>query len=118
MKTYTLNRISLFLGDTNCMRPWGERVLIVFAQQVHELVPILANELRNLGITGGNLLKNGLKHRGVLLDQLTELLEMRVVAKEFEVWEAFSSRTSSTNSAANTLIPRALSATSLGSSFE
>jgi hypothetical protein len=67
------------------MCTWRKRVFILFAQHVHELLGVLGNGLRNLGTTGGDLLKNRLKHRGVLLDYLTQLPEIVVAAKAREV---------------------------------
>lgn len=97
----------------NLSRTRGERLIIIrlLTQELQELFLILANELRNLGVSSGDLLEDGFEHLWLLLDQLTKLLEVGVIPQKFEAREF--STTGSTSSSASSLL-----ATSLSSSFE
>lgn len=109
----TFNGISLFFRNMNLSRTRGERLIIIrlLTQELQELFLILANELRNLGVSSGDLLEDGFEHLWLLLDQLTKLLEVGVIPQKFEAREV--STTGSTSSSASSLL-----ATSLSSSFE
>lgn len=62
----------------------------------------MANELCNLGVTSCDLLEDGLKHLGLLLNKLAQLLEMGVAPKKFEIRECFSTCGSSTGTGTGT----------------
>jgi hypothetical protein len=85
----------------------------VLSEQLKELFRVLSNNLSNLGVASGNLLQDGLEHLGLLLYQLTELLEVRVAAKEIQVCIT-TSRTTGTSGSSTTTT----TLTSLGSSLE
>lgn len=53
--------------------------------------------MRQLRVSGSQLLKNGLQHLGLLLYDLTELLELWVVAKEVEVSQITGTTSSSSS---------------------
>jgi hypothetical protein len=93
---------------------WRQRAIILFTQELEKLLLILTNELCNLRVTSGDLLKDGFQHLRLLLDQLAELLKMRVIPQEVEIGQSFpssgSTGTSSTTSA--------LSSASLSSGFK
>jgi hypothetical protein len=93
---------------------WRQRAIILFTQELEKLLLILTNELCNLRVTSGNLLKDRFQHLRLLLDQLAELLKVRVIPQEVEVGQSFpssgSTRTSSTTCA--------LSSTGLSSGFK
>jgi hypothetical protein len=55
-----------------------------------------------LGIPGGDLLQDRLKHVGLLLDELTELLEVRVAAEELEACSVTTSSSSSSSASTST----------------
>ena len=84
------------------------------------MIGVLTNDGSNLGIPSSDLLQDGLKHVRLLLDQLTELLEVRVAAEELEAAKGFT--TSSTcagtcTCGTSTTGPTTLT-TGLGSGFE
>lgn len=60
-------------------------VVKVLTQQLEELIRVLSNDLGDLGVASRNLLQDGLKHVGLLLHKLAELLEVGVVAEEVQV---------------------------------
>lgn len=91
--TYALNSISLIFRNTDRLCTRRKHVFTVFTQQLEKLFFVLANELRDLRVTSGDLLKNGLEHLRLLLNKLTQLLEMRVVTKEIEVRKCFATGT-------------------------
>ena len=81
--TYPLNGVALVVGDRDGLRTWGQRPLVVaaFGKKLKKLLGVLANELGKLRIACGNLLQNGLEHRGLLLHDLSKLLKLRVVTQ-------------------------------------
>lgn len=86
--TYTLNRVALLLCDRNRLGAGGQSLVVltkVLSKQLEELFRILPDDLGNLGVASGDLLQDRLKHLGLLLYQLTELLEVGVAAKEIQV---------------------------------
>lgn len=88
-KTHPLNRIPLLLRDpdipTRTRRHRQPVTLHPLSNQLQELLRILANQLRELRVRGAHLLQHVFEHAGILLDQLAELLEHRVVAEEVEI---------------------------------
>lgn len=84
---YSLNGIALVLCDGNglCARRQGHVVVGALSEQLKELVGVRGNELRQLGVPGAELLKYGLQHLRLLLDNLAQLLELGVVPKKVQV---------------------------------
>lgn len=66
--TYPFNRISFLLSHVDLMRAGGQGGIIFLAQKLEKLFLVLTDELRNLRISGGDLLEDGLKHLWLLLD--------------------------------------------------
>jgi hypothetical protein len=52
---------------------------------LQEGVGVGSNKLSQLGVTGAKLLKNWLEHLGLLLNDLAELLELRVRAQKVQI---------------------------------
>lgn len=52
------------------------------------MVRVVSDQLRELRVAGTELLENGLKHLGLLLNDLAKLLELRVVPQEVQVAKA------------------------------
>lgn len=69
------------------MCAWRELALIaeVLRQQLQKLLLVLADELRQLRVARANLLKDRLQHLRLLLHQLTQLLEVRVISQEVQI---------------------------------
>jgi hypothetical protein len=70
------------------IRSGRERRVVVttaFAKKLEELLLILTDKLSELRISSTELLKDWLKHLRLLLDDLAQLLELGIVAKEIEV---------------------------------
>lgn len=89
--TQALDRIALLFGDLDRIRSGRKRRVIVstaLRQQLEELLLILTDKLSELRVSGTELLKDRLKHLRLLLDDLSQLLELRVVTKEIEVSES------------------------------
>ena len=86
-KTYTLDSITLLLGHRDGLRTGRQRgvVVAIFTQQAQELVRVLRNEKCQLGVAGAELLQDRLQHLRLLLNDLAQLLELRVVAEKVEV---------------------------------
>jgi hypothetical protein len=86
------------------LRTRGQLALLVLTeiltQQLQELLRVLSDHLGNLRVTSCDLLQDGLEHVGLLLDKLSELLEVGVAAQEVQVTQSL---TSTTASAATTL---------------
>jgi hypothetical protein len=59
-------------------------VVDILGQKGHESFGILTDKLCNLRVTSGDLLKDGLEHLRLSLDELAKLLELRVVSEEFQ----------------------------------
>lgn len=72
------------------MRPRRQRRVVValLAEERQELLRVLRDELRELRVPRAELLQDGLKHLWLLLHDLAELLELRVVPEEVEVAES------------------------------
>jgi hypothetical protein len=85
--TYPLNSSTFFLRDADSLSPWWERSIIVtiLAQQLQELLRVLSDQLCQLWVTSAYLLEDGLEHLGLLLHDLTKLLELGIVTEEIEV---------------------------------
>lgn len=78
----TFNGIALLLRDRDLVdsgRQWGIFISSRLAEKAEELLRVLCDELSELRVTGTELLKNWLEHLGLLLDYLTELLELGIV---------------------------------------
>ena len=85
--THSLDGIALLLSHTNSLSTRGQRriVVIILAKQAQELVRVLGDQLGELGVSGTQLLENGLKHLRLLLDNLAELLELGIISEEIQV---------------------------------
>lgn len=104
-KAYTFDGVSLLLGDVDLVGAWREGALPFLTQKLQELLLVLTNQLGNLRVTRSDLLKDGLQHLGLLLDQLTELLEVGVVTEEIQAGKTFTrtrTRTRSSSSSTGT----------------
>jgi hypothetical protein len=82
--TQALNSLALLFGDRDGLGAWGQRRILVsiFREQLQELFRVRCNHLRQLGVTGADLLQDRLKHLRLLLYDLSKLLELGVVAQE------------------------------------
>lgn len=92
LRTYTFNSIALFFGDGDRLRTRGKRsvVITILTKETQELIGVLGDQLGKLGVASPELLQNRLQHLRLLLDDLAQLLELGVVAKEVEVAKALS----------------------------
>jgi hypothetical protein len=98
-ETYPFNGIPLFLCNRNSLRSRRQislTVINVLTEKLKKLFGILSNKRGDLGIPGGDLLQDWLKHVGLLLDELTELLEVGVAAEELEAGGVTTSSSSGT----------------------
>lgn len=68
-----------------CARRESHIVIRIFSKELHELVGILSDYLRELWVASCNGLEDWLEHGRLLLDDLSQLLELWVVAQEVEV---------------------------------
>lgn len=85
----------------------------VLRQKLKKLFLVLTNQLSQLWITCSDLLQDGFEHLRLLLHQLSQLLEMRIVAEEIEIAQCASISSTSTSSCSATC-----SAACLGCCFE
>lgn len=85
--TYSFNSFSLLLGHTDSLSAGGQSGIVVsiFAKQVQELIRVCTNQLSQLRVAGTELLQDWLQHLRLLLNDLTELLELGVAAQKVEV---------------------------------
>ena len=85
--THSLNGITLLLSHTNGLSTGRQRrvIVIILAKQIQELVGVLGDQLGELGVSGTQLLENGLEHLRLLLDDLAKLLELGIISKEIQV---------------------------------
>jgi hypothetical protein len=60
-------------------------IVSVLAEQVQELVRVGSDQLSERRVTGAKLLQDWLEHLRLLLNDLSKLLELRVVAKEVKI---------------------------------
>lgn len=112
--TYTFNRIPFLLCDGNSLGTGRQSCLVivkVLTQQLQELIRVLTDDLGNLGVPGGDLLQDGLKHVGLLLNKLSKLLEVGVATEEVKVGESVTTplRSSSTRASTTTATITSLS---------
>ena len=84
--TYPLDSLPLLLSNTDLLGAGRQRNILigVLGQQLHELLWVLGNHLGELRVASSNLLENGLEHLRLLLNDLAQLLELRVVAQEIK----------------------------------
>lgn len=82
--TYALDSFTLLLGDVDSVstRGQGSVVVCILHKQLHKLLRMLLNQLGQLRITRIHLLEDRLEHLRLLLHNLSQLLELRVVAQE------------------------------------
>jgi hypothetical protein len=94
--TYPLNGVPLLLSHGNGLSTRGQGGVIVsiLAKQAEELLGVLGDQLGKLGVASTQLLQDGLQHLGLLLDNLTQLLELGVVSQEVQVAESLSTSSS------------------------
>lgn len=120
--TYALNGIPLLRCDGNGLCTWGQVGLIilikVLTQQLQELLGVLSDDLGNLGVASRNLLQNGLKHVGLLLNELAKLLEVGVAAEEVQAGKGIATSTSGGGSTTSTSTTGTTTITGLGSGLE
>ena len=90
-------------------------VIDIFTQQLQKLFLVLTNKLGKLRVSCTDLLKDRLKHLGLLLYELSQLLKVRVVAQKFEIAQSFPRRSSRSSRSGTT---SATTLSGLGSSFE
>ena len=65
---------------------WQRNIIVsILSKKLHELLRILRDDLRELRIAGRDLLQDGFKHLWLLLDDLSQLLELWVIAQEVEI---------------------------------
>ena len=57
---------------------------------------MLTNQSSQLWVTSSNLLQDGLEHLRILLDDLSQLLELRVISEEIEVAKSCAGGTACT----------------------
>lgn len=98
--THPLDSVALLLGHANSLSPRRQRHVIVgiFTEKLKELLWIRGNQLRQLRVARTELLENGLEHLRLLLDDLTQLLELRVVSEELQVSEIAAASTDGSGS--------------------
>jgi hypothetical protein len=84
--TQTLDSLTLLLCNGNGLCTWGQRRIVVsiLGKQLQELLRVGCDHLRQLGVALTDLLQNRFKHLGLLLYDLSQLLELWVVAQEVE----------------------------------
>jgi hypothetical protein len=87
LRTYSLDSLSLLFGHADGLGTRGQCgiIIVVLCKQLQEPVWARRNELCKLGISSTNLLKDRFEHLGLLLDDLSKLLELRVVAQEVKI---------------------------------
>jgi hypothetical protein len=80
--THSLNSLTLLLCNTNSLSSWRKWSVIVaiLTQKLQELFRVLSYERSKLWISSADLLQNRLEHLRVLLYNLSELLELRVIS--------------------------------------
>lgn len=95
-KAYSLYRLTLLFVDKHLLGSrWCRCIIVSFlAQQLQELLRMLLDQLGQLRVSGAHLLKDGLQHLRLGLDDLAKLLELRVISKEVEICGASSSSSS------------------------
>jgi hypothetical protein len=103
LKTYSFDRSSLLFGDADGLSSrWEWRIVVtIFAQELEKLLWVLPNELSQLWVASADLLEDRLKHLGLLLDDLSELLELWVISQEVEVTQTTSSGSSPSTSSSS-----------------
>lgn len=87
LKTNPLNSVPLLFGHGYGLGGGRQRHVIVcrFTKKLEKLIRIRGDELRQTGVPGAQLLENGLKHLRLLLNDLAELLELRIVPKKVQI---------------------------------
>lgn len=97
--TYTFDSIALFFGDSDRLRTRGKRgvVIAILAKETEELVGILSNQLGKMRVASPKLLQNWLQHMRLLLNDLTQLLKLSIVAKKVEVAKTLAASGSSSH---------------------
>jgi hypothetical protein len=82
--TQALDSLTLLLCNGNGLCARGQRriVVSVLGKQLQELLRVGGNHLSQLGVTLTNLLQDRLEHLGLLLYDLSQLLELWVVAQK------------------------------------
>lgn len=82
----------------------GQRNIIVgiLTQKLKELVLMCRYQLRKLRVARSELLQDGVQHLGLLLNDLAELLKLRIVAKEVKVTQVAALATESGGSGSST----------------
>lgn len=121
--THPLNSIALFFCDRDSLGAGGQGNVVVgaFAQKREELVGVGGNQLCKLGVASAKLLQNRLEHLRLLLDNLAELLELRVMPEKIQVAQictTLSCTRSSSSRRATTATSSATTPTSLSGKIE
>ena len=84
--THSFDGFSLLFSNADGLGTGGQSGIVVniLSEKRHEGFGILADELCDLGVTSSNLLKDGLQHLRLSLNELAKLLELGVVSKELQ----------------------------------
>lgn len=85
--TYALDGITFLFGNRDSLgtRRQGNIIVAILSQELEELVGMGGDKLSQLGVASAELLQDRLQHLGLLLNNLSELLELSVVSEEVEV---------------------------------
>lgn len=120
--THPFNSIALFFCDRDSLGAGGQGNVVVgaFAQKREELVGVGGNQLCKLRVAGAKLLQNRLEHLWLLLNNLAELLELRVMSEKIQVAQICTTLrcTRSSSSRATTATSSATTPTSLSGKIE
>lgn len=84
---YPINRVPFLLCDKHLLSSRRSRCITFgfLAQQLQELIRMILDHLSKLRVPGANLLEDRLQHLRLSLDDLAELLELRIIAKKVEI---------------------------------
>jgi hypothetical protein len=80
--TYTFDGLTLLHRNTDFLgaRRKCHIVSRILSKKLHELLGILRDDLRKLWVASCYLLEDGLKHLRLLLNNVSQLLELGIVA--------------------------------------
>jgi hypothetical protein len=104
--TYSLDSLALLLSDTNRLSSGrqGSILVSILSKQLKELLWMVGDHLRELGVSSSDLLQDRFKHLRLLLYDLSQLLELWVVAQKVKAigGETSSSTSASTSTSTST----------------
>ena len=90
---YSFNSLLLFWGNANLSCSWrGTHITLLtfLTEQLQELLWVCADQLCQLWVTSSNTLQDWLEHLWLLLNDLSQLLKLWVVAKPIQVTKTSS----------------------------